>query len=149
MKRNWAAIAVGAPGCLLAAASLVALTMAAFGEHPMWPHAEINLAEAAGSREEAEIVRLIEHGQDPNARYPVRAGFVFDSAVRLTPLEAAVVNGDASIAGQLFARGVALDASSWMALRCFAADSRVAPVLDEHRPAGVTLDCNGARVPWD
>ena len=37
-RRNWAAIAVGAPGCLLAAASLVALTMAVFGEHPMWPH---------------------------------------------------------------------------------------------------------------
>ena len=149
MTGNWAAIAVGVPGCLLAAASLVALTMAAVGEHPMWPHREVNLAEAAGVREEAEVARLIEQGQDPNARYPVRAGLLFERAVRLTPLEAAVVNGDASIAGHLFARGVALDAPSWVALRCFAAGSRVAPVLDEHRPAGVTLDCDGAKVPWD
>jgi hypothetical protein len=148
-RRHWAAIAVGAPGCLLAAASLVALTMAVFGEHPMWPHEEVNLAEAAGVREEAEVTRLIEQGHDPNARYPVRAGLLFERTVRLTPLEAAVVNGDASIAGHLFTRGVALDASSWVALRCFAADSRVAPVLDEHRPAGVTLDCDGVKVPWD
>ena len=149
MKRNWAAIAVGAPGCLLAAASLVALTMAAFGEHPMWPHEEVNLAEAAGVREEAEVARLIEQGQDPNARYPVRPGFLFERAVRLTPLEAAVVNNDPAIVAQLLSRGVALEAPSWVTLRCFAADSRVAPVLDEHRPAGATLDCRGAKVPWE
>jgi len=149
VTRTWAAIAVGAPGCLLAAASLVALTMAGFGKHPMWPHDEVNLAEAAGVREEAEVARLIERGQDPNARYPVRPGLLFERALSLTPLEAAVVNDDASIAGALLARGAALDASSWVTLRCFAAESQVAPVLDEHRPAGATLDCNDTKVPWD
>jgi hypothetical protein len=149
VPRNWAAIAVGAPGCLLALVSAVALTLAALGRYPMWPHEEINLAEAAGVREEAEVVRLIELGQDPNARYPVRAGLVFDRIARLTPLEAAVLNDDPAIAAQLFARGVALEGSSWVALRCFAPGLRVVPVLDAHRPAGATLDCDQVRTPWD
>ena len=69
-----AAFAVAIPGCLLAAASLVALMLAAFGDYPMWRHEDVNLAEAAGVREEAEVTRLIERGQDPNASYPVRPG---------------------------------------------------------------------------
>jgi hypothetical protein len=67
----------------------------------------------------------------------------------LTPLEAAVVNDDPAISARLLGTGVALDGPAWVALRCFAADSRVAPILDEHRPAGVSLECAGARPPWD
>jgi len=142
-------LAAALPGCLLAAASLVALTMAAFGEHPMWPHQEINLAEAAGVREEAEVARLIEQGHDPGARYPVRPGLVLERGAMLTPLEAAVVNDDPAISARLLATGVALDGPAWVALRCFASSSRVAPILDEHRPAGASLECAGARPPWD
>jgi hypothetical protein len=127
----------------------VALTLAAFGEHPMWPHEEVNLAEAAGVREEAEVVRLIEQGQDPNASYPVRSGLLLERSAKLTPLEAAVINNDPAMVGQLFAHGAAVDGPSWVVLRCFAADSRVAPVLDEHRPGSATLECDGTKVPWD
>ena len=115
----------------------------------MWPHDEINLAEAAGVSEEAEVVRLIEQGQDPNARYPVRAGLLFERAVTVTPLEAAVLNDDPAIAAQLFARGLAVEPPAWVALRCFAADLRVVPVLDAHRPAGARLECAGVKTPWD
>ena len=142
-------VAVALPGCLLAVLSAIALALAAFGRHPMWPHEAVNLAEAAGVREEAEVARLIEHGHDPNARYPVRPGVLFERAVNLTPLEAAVLNNDAAIVSQLFARGVAPDASSWVALRCFAADLRVGPVLDAHRPAGASLDCSAVKTPWN
>jgi hypothetical protein len=148
-RRNWKAIAVAAPGCLLAAASLVALTMAAFGEHPMWPHEPLNLAEAAGVREEAEVVRLIEQGHHPNARYPVRPGYLSERGASLTPLEAAVLNDDPLIAAQLLERGATPDGSSWVALRCFAANSRVAAVLDEHRPAGAILECARIKTPWE
>jgi len=144
-----AAFAVAMPGCLLAAASLIALMLAAFGEYPMWPHDDVNLAEAAGAREEAEVTRLIERGQDPNAPYPVRPGLVLDRPAKLTPLEAAVINDDPAMVAQLFARGAAVDGPSWVALRCFAADLRVAPVLDEHRPGSATLECDGTRVPWE
>jgi hypothetical protein len=115
----------------------------------MWPHTELTLAEAAGARDEAEVIRLIEQGQDPDARYPVRAGIVLERPARLTPLEASVVRDDPAITRQLLARGAAPDAASWVVLRCLAADSpRVAPVLDEYRPSS-SPDCAGVKTPWD
>jgi hypothetical protein len=135
------------PGLLLAAVSVVALAMAAFGRYPMWPHKKFTLAEAAGARDEAEVVRLIENGEDPNGRYPVREGLVFERAANLTPLEAAVLNDDPAIVRQLLARGALADATSWGALRCVAG-SRVAPVLDEYRPSP-SPDCAGIKTPWD
>jgi hypothetical protein len=98
---NWAAVALAAPGCLLAAASAVALMLAAFGHHPMWPHQPTNLAEAAGVRDEAEVARLIEDGENPNVRYPIRPGLIFDVPTRLTPLEAAVAADDAQMVTRL------------------------------------------------
>jgi hypothetical protein len=121
--------------------------MAAFDAHPMWPHEPVNLAEAAGTREEAEVVRLFEQGQDPNGRYPVREGLVLERVAKLTPLEAAVLNNDPAIVRQLLARGASVDGTSWATLRCVAG-SRVAPVLDEYRPS-TSLDCAGIKTPWD
>jgi len=144
-----AAVAAAIPGCLLAAASLVALMLAAFGEYPMWPHKEVNLAEAAAVREEAEVTRLIEQGQNPNIRYAVRPGLLFERPASLTPLEAAVINDDPAIVGQLFAHGAAVDGPSWVALRCFAGNSRVSPILEAHRPAAVSLECAGLKTPWE
>jgi hypothetical protein len=143
------ALAAAVPGLFLAALSVVAMTMAAFGGHPMWPHEALTLAEAAGARDESEVTRLIEQGQDPNARYPVRAGLVLERAARLTPLEAAVMNDDPAIARHLLARGAAPDAGSWVALRCLAVESpRVALVLDQYRATG-SPDCAGMKTPWD
>jgi hypothetical protein len=144
-----ATFAVAIPGCLLAAASLVALMLAAFGEYPMWPYEAVNLAEAAGVREEAEVARLIERGQDPNASYPVRAGLLFERPAKLTPLEAAVINDDPAIVALLFAHGAAIDGPTWVALRCFAGNSRVSLLLDAHRPAAIPLECAGLKTPWD
>jgi hypothetical protein len=99
-------------------------------------------------RGEAEVTRLIEQGQDPNARYPVRAGLVLERPARLTPLEGAVMD-DEAITRQLLARGSVPDATSWVVLRCLAADSpRVAPVLDANRPS-TCPDCPGVKTPWD
>jgi hypothetical protein len=140
-------IVVGLPGCLLAAASVVALALAAIDQPPMWPHETYTLSEAAGARDEAEVVRLIERGQDPNSRYSVRAGLVLERTARLTPLEAAVLNDDPAITRQLLARGVRLDDTSWAAIRC-QAGSRAAAVLDEIR-LSAGLDCAGIKTPWD
>ena len=144
---NRAALIVALPGCLLAAASVVALLMAAVDQPPMWPYEAYTLSEAAGARDEAEVVRLIERGGDPNGRYPVRAGLVLERTARLTPLEAAVLNDDPAITRILVARGVSLNDTAWMALRCHAG-SRAAAVLDEtRRPANP--DCGGITTPWD
>ena len=147
--RKWAAIALAAPGCLLASASVTALTLAIFDRHPMWPHQEFNLAEAAGVRDEAEVARLIENGADPNMRYPVRPMFIFDDPVSLTPLEAAIAANDPQILSQLLMSGATMDARLWTYLRCIADGDRVSPLLDQYRPEGATLPhCDGIVPPW-
>jgi len=145
---KWASIALAAPGCLLAAASVVALTLAAFDRHPMWPHQASNLAEAAAVRDEAEVVRLIEQGEDPNARYAVQPGLLFDAPTRLTPLEAAVANDDSQMVRRLLAEGAAMDAALWTYLRCIASGDDVPSTLDQYRPAGALPRCDGVSPPW-
>lgn len=145
---RWAAAVLVMPGCLLAVASVVALTMAAFGHHPMWPHQPTNLAEAAGVREEAEVARLLEQGHDPNARYPIRPGLIFDHPTRLTPLEAAVANDDSEMVRRLLAQGAGMDAALWTHLRCIAGGDDVPSTLDQYRPAGALPRCDGVSPPW-
>ena len=145
---RWAAVALAAPGCLLAAASVVALTLAIFDHHPMWPHQPFNLAEAAGVRDAAEVARLIEDGADPNIGYPVRPMFIFDDPVRLTPLEAAVAANDPQILSQLLMSGARMDAALWSYLRCIADGDGVGPLLDRCRPEGAVLRCDGIIPPW-
>jgi hypothetical protein len=133
---------------VLAAASLVALTLTAVDRHPIWPHQSLSLAEAAGVRDEAEVTRLVEDGADPNARYPVRPGVVFDVAMRLTPLEAAVAARDPEMVDRLLTLGAVMDATLWGYLRCIADDRRVGPMLDSRRPEGSVANCDGIVAPW-
>jgi hypothetical protein len=142
------AVALAAPGCVLAAATAVGLVMAAVDQPPMWPYQPVNLAEAAGVRGESEVVRLIEDGVDPDAKYPIRAGLIFAYPMSLTPLEAVVANDDPVMVKQLVAKGAALDASLWTHLRCIADGDRVPPVLDELRPPGAAETCEGVVRPW-
>ena len=59
----WSAVALAAPGCLLAAASAVALILAAFDRYPMWPHQPTNLAEAAVAADDGQAVgQLLANG---------------------------------------------------------------------------------------
>jgi len=142
-------VALAGPGCVLAAATAIALAMAAFDESPMWPHRSVNLAEAAGARDESELVRLIEEGVDPNARYPVRPGLIAGHTMQLTPLEAAVASDDPAMVTRLLAKGVAMDAALWAYLRCIAPGERVRSVLDAHRPDDAALTCDGVVAPWN
>ena len=65
---------LAAPGSPLTAALAVALVLAAFGRHPMWPDepVNLNLSEAAAVRDSGEIVRLVERGENPDAARNVR-----------------------------------------------------------------------------
>ena len=146
--RKWTGVALAAPGCLLAAAWLVALALAAFGQHPMWPHEAFNLGEATGVRDDAEVVRLIEDGHDLNVRYAIRPGLMFDYPTRLTPLEVAVAANDAQMVRRLLTSGAAMDAALWTYLRCIADGDWVIPTLDEYRPQGAVLRCDGVSPPW-
>jgi len=143
---KWAAIALAAPGCVLAAFSVIVPAMAGVGHDPVWPHEPYNLAEAAAVRDEAEVVRLIEQGHDPNMRYDVRARWVFDHPTRLTPLEAAVVRDDPEIVRQLLAKGAVMNEGLWARLRCAAASPSLRAVLDQYRPASAPQDCDDLDV---
>jgi hypothetical protein len=121
--------------------------MAIFGHDPMWAHQPLSLAEAAGVREEAEVVRLIEGGHDPNRRYSVRAGLIFDDDRRVTPLEAAVRAGDARMVQVLLAKGARMDEALSRHLRCLGAGTQVFDVVREHLIGSPTSACDGLTVP--
>ena len=78
-----------APCLALAAATIVGVALGMMGAHPFWPAVPLTLSEAAALRDGGEVARLLASGQDPNARYPIRAGFLLNDAVELTPVEAA------------------------------------------------------------
>lgn len=139
---------VAVPGCLLAVLSVGALTLAPFDRHPMWPHQQTNLAETAGVRDEAELIRLIREGHDPNIKYPLQPGLIFEFRISLTPLEVAVAVGDALMAERLLTNGAVLDAAQWRELRCVAGRDDVSLVLERHRPPDAELNCGGVTAPW-
>jgi len=143
-----ATTALALPGCVAALASAVALAITIVDEPPMWPHEPVNLAEAAGVHDESEVVRLIEGGENPNARYPVRAGLIFGRAMSLTPLEAAVANEDPDMVVRLVAKGAAMDGPIWAHLRCAAEGDTIRAALEQLRPPGASPGCDGASAPW-
>ena len=111
-------MALAAPGCLVIAGMTAGLALAPFDRHPMWPHQQMNLSEAAAVRDLAEIVRLIESSEDPDAPRDIRPGFLAEHRVRATPLEAAVAAGDPEVARVLLTNGAVMDAQVWNDLRC-------------------------------
>lgn len=113
----------------------------------MWPDHRLNLSEAAAASDEAEVVRLIGHGEDPNIRRDIRPGLLFDHAVRLTPLEAAVVSQRTVMVERLLGNGALMDAVTWNQLRCLADGYEMPPFLDRRRPAGAVMRCEAVSVP--
>jgi hypothetical protein len=138
-------VALAAPGSLLVGAMTAMLLMAVVAGHPMWPYRALNLSEAAAVRDSAEVVRQIEAGEDPNAPHEIRAGFLGDGPVRMTPLEAAVAAEDAEVVGRVLEKGGRLDATLWNRLRCQARDEEVGALLDSRLPPGADAGCESGR----
>lgn len=145
---NWTAIVLAGPACVVAAASVIALGLASIDRHPMWPRDVVNLAEAAATRDDGEVVRLIESGEDFNRRYPVRAGLLFDRPALLTPLEAAIASDDPMLVDRLVQQGVPFDVERWTYLHCIAGGDEAPQVLERYRPPDVAPNCEGIRAPW-
>lgn len=144
-----AALLLSMPALVMASFAVFALVTAAGGRYAMWPHEPYNLAEAAGVREEPEVVRLLEKGGDPNARYPVRAGLIFDQTMTLTPVEAAIARDAPEVLRWLVQNGAAMDGERWRYLRCIAEGDDVIEFVDGLRPEGVSLNCDGVTAPWN
>jgi hypothetical protein len=140
-------IALAVPGCFALAGVMAGLALAPFDRHPIWPRQQLNLSEAAAARDVAEIVRLIQTSEDPDAARDVRPGILAEHAVRATPLEAAVATRDTEVARVLLANGAAMDAQVWNRLRCSAEGDEMTAYLDWRRPVKAVMDCTRLLTP--
>jgi hypothetical protein len=112
----------------------------------------VNISEAAALRDAATVVNLIQRGVDPRAPYPVPAGRLFDHAVTMTPLEAAVAARRPEVVDVILSARP-LDAAGWAGAACLARsvpDADIRAVVAAHRPEGAApdVDCAGYTRPW-
>jgi hypothetical protein len=137
--RPRAAWVAAAPPLALGLLTLVMLAMAVAGEHPMWRVRDLNLAEAAGSRETATVALLIGQGHDPNRTYFVRPGIIDERiSGTMTPLRAAVESRRSEMILLLLQQGAVLDETQRVTLACLAktrGDGDVLAVLEGERGA--------------
>lgn len=151
-RLRWLLVAAAAPAVVLASFEAANLMIAAVRDHPQWPNTDLNLSEAAAVRDHAEVVWLIESGENPNTRRPVRPGLVQnDTEVEATPLEAAISIRRAELVSLLFERGARPSPADWLRLRCSAQAleyADIVAVLDTRRPDGVEIRCSGDESLW-
>jgi hypothetical protein len=117
----------------------------------LWPADEVTLSEAVATRNNAEAVRLIESGANPNQPSYVRDGLLTNGyAVTIKPIEAAVGAQRADSVRMLLAIGAAVDQEELTVLRCLEEarhDSGVRELLAAQSTGAV--DCNGVRSPLE
>jgi hypothetical protein len=105
--------------CVVLALLSVSWTVARFAGSGLWPPDEVNLSEAVATRNNAEAVRLMEYGADPNRPARVRDGLLTNGyGVTVTPLEGAVGGLRADTVRMLLAHGVFVDDAERQVLRC-------------------------------
>jgi len=122
-----------------------------FGVDPLWQVEPLTLAEAAALRDNGEVVRLIDLGEDPNRPGAVRPNFLRNEGLVLAPLEAAVGARRADMVELLLENGAVMDAAMWTRLVCFAEvvdAGDVRKVLDPRRPAQASDHCVDVPTPW-
>ena len=149
MNRNTLVI-ISLP-CVVLAAISTWWTIGRAAGGGLWPPDQVTLAEAVATRNNAEALRLIAHGANPNERERVRDGLLVNGHdVFVSPLEAAVGAQRAEAIRMLLANGATLDDRELRVLRCYErtrSDSGVRDVLESlgHEP----LDCAGVTLPVD
>lgn len=148
--RRLLVLALAGPSLFLLVAIAVMLGAALGGYQPLAGPDDLTLAEAAAIRDEAEVLRQIRAGADPNAPGTVRRGILNDAEYLLTPLEAAVAAGHAEVVQLLVQNGAVINQRTFPILFCLAQDNGatdIASFLNERAPAGVALDCASVRLP--
>jgi hypothetical protein len=125
----------------------------------LWPPDSVTLAEAVATRNNAEALRLISLGADPNRPSRVREGLLTSGYdVVVTPVEAAVGAQRADSLRMLLANGAVVDERELRVLRCYERtrrDSGVREILDARSQSlpstalGPEPDCAGVRLPVD
>lgn len=148
----WLMGAAAAPGVLVVIIDAALLLFAVVDHHPRWPDHRLNLTEAAAVRDNAEVVRLLGRGEDPNVRRPVRPGLLGnDGPVEVTPLEAAVSIRRPDLVDLLFEHGARPSPEQWVRLRCAAQDrgfDDIVAMLEARWPGGLAVTCSGGEHFW-
>jgi hypothetical protein len=139
-------VLAAAPALVLAALSVMWTAGAVVGSG-LWPPPAQTLAEAAATRNAAEIARQIGLGASPSRPAQVRASARrADQDVTMTPLEAAVDAGRPEIVALLIDYGAQADDEELRVLRCYTADDGVRAALEKLAKAP-RPDCDGVPPP--
>jgi hypothetical protein len=137
--------------CLVLALVSAWWTVGGLAGSGLWPPDEVTLSEAVATRNNAEAVRLIERGADPNQPGYVRDGLLTNGyAVTVKPIEAAVGAQRADSVRTLLANGASIDQEELNVLRCLEEahhDSGVRELLAEQSTGAV--DCTRLRSPLE
>ena len=123
----------------------------------LWPADDVTLAEAIATRNNAEALRLMTIGADPNQPSRVRDGLLTSGYdIVITPVEAAVGAQRADSLRMLLAHGAVVDERELRVLRCYEhtrRDAGVREILDRRATGGSSttlvpaVDCSGVRLP--
>jgi hypothetical protein len=107
-----------------------------------------SVAEAAGNRDAAEVIRRLRQGEDVNRPTEVRIPQRFDHPLTLTPLEAAVASERPYMVRLVLDNGATLNPPILRRIRCFAqrrGDRGTIAYLNSLD--GSPLDCSGVAIP--
>jgi hypothetical protein len=113
---------VALPGLLLA---VVAVMVVAVGFGAFEPDPPLTLPEATALRDNADVVRLVRLGADPNAPAAVRPAIFRSRTGVMTPLEVAVTARHVETASLLLQLGASVRDDNFERLFCLATRSRI------------------------
>ena len=111
-----------APALLATLAVLVFAARELSGKTPLSYGPPINVAEAAGAGQAANVLRFLRDGWDPTQVWPLRPEIISSTVTRATALEAAIWGGRQPLIELLDRRGFIRDAETRRHLACLAGD---------------------------
>jgi hypothetical protein len=141
---------IAAP-CVILALVSVWWTTAGLAGDGLWPPDNVTLSEALATRNNAEALRLMGQGDDPNRPARVRDGLLTNGyAVTIKPIEAAVGAQRADSVRMLLTNGVLVDDAERRMLLCLE-QTRRDPGVRELLVAESDdqLNCDGVRSPLE
>jgi hypothetical protein len=137
--------------CLVLALLSAWWTAGRLAGNGLWPPDDVTLSEAMATRNNAEAVRQIDSGANPNQPSPVRDGLLTSGyAISIKPIEAAVGARRADSVRTLLANGAVVDDDELRVLRCLEEthhDSGVRELLAARSTSEV--NCDGVRSPLE